>query len=163
MVSISGQSTSNASFFCWAAGQDHFALWNASIPDNNKQMGWEWRSISQMRKTDQRCNYLTMVNQLFDYGQSSRIRTRPLAGCLFCLSPEWTTRLVSSAYLRLLVFLPAILIPACASFSPAFLMMYSAFKLNKQGDNIQPWRIPFPIWNQSVVSCSVLTIVKQLH
>ena len=35
-------------------------------------------------------------------------------------------RVVSSAYLRLLLFLPAILIPACASSSPAFLMMYSA-------------------------------------
>ncbi|MDI3352090.1 hypothetical protein HABEBGDM_00604 [Mycoplasmopsis arginini] len=35
-------------------------------------------------------------------------------------------RVVSSAYLRLLIFLPAILIPACASSSPAFLMMYSA-------------------------------------
>ena len=35
-------------------------------------------------------------------------------------------------------FLPAILIPACASSSPAFLMMYSAYKLKKQGDNIQP-------------------------
>ena len=46
---------------------------------------------------------------------------------------------VSSAYLRLLIFLPAILIPACASSSPAFLMMYSAYKLIKQGDNnIQP-------------------------
>ena len=33
---------------------------------------------------------------------------------------------VSSAYLRLLIFLPAILIPACASSSPVFLMMYSA-------------------------------------
>ena len=60
-------------------------------------------------------------------------------------------RVVSSAYLRLLIFLPAILIPACAYSSPAFLMMYSAYKLNKQGDNIQPWRTPFPIWNQSVV------------
>ena len=40
-----------------------------------------------------------------------------------------------SAYLRLLIFLLVILIPACASFSPAFLMMYSAYKLNKQGDN----------------------------
>ena len=29
--------------------------------------------------------------------------------------------------------------------------MYSAYKLNKQGDNIQPWHAPFPIWNQSVV------------
>src|SRR5574341_197386 len=36
-------------------------------------------------------------------------------------------RVVSSAYLRLLIFLPAILIPACASSRPAFLMMYSAY------------------------------------
>ena len=35
--------------------------------------------------------------------------------------------LVSSAYLRLLIFLLAIMIPACASSSPAFLMMYSAY------------------------------------
>ena len=35
-------------------------------------------------------------------------------------------RVVSSAYLRLLIFLLAILIPDCASSSPAFLMMYSA-------------------------------------
>jgi len=45
-------------------------------------------------------------------------------------------RVVSSAYLRLFLFLLAILIPACASFSLAFCMMYSAWKLNKQGDNI---------------------------
>ena len=47
-------------------------------------------------------------------------------------------RVVSSAYLRLLIFLLAILIPAFALSSPGFLMMYSAYKLNKQGDNIQP-------------------------
>ena len=35
-------------------------------------------------------------------------------------------RVVSSAFLRLLVFLRAILIPGCASSSPVFLMMYSA-------------------------------------
>ena len=69
-------------------------------------------------------------------------------------------RVVSSAYLRLLIFLPEILIPACASSSPAFLMMYSAYKLNKQGDNIQPWCTPFPIWNQSVVPCPVLTVAS---
>ena len=40
-------------------------------------------------------------------------------------------------YFRLLIFLLAILITACASSSPVFLMMYSACKLNKQG-NIQP-------------------------
>ena len=69
-------------------------------------------------------------------------------------------RMVSSAYLRLLIFLPAILIPACASSSPAFLVIYSAYKLNKQDDNIQPWRTPFPIWNQSVVPCLALTIAS---
>ena len=46
-------------------------------------------------------------------------------------------RVVSSVYLSLLIFLPEILIPACASSSPAFHMMYSAYKLNKQGDNTQ--------------------------
>ena len=55
---------------------------------------------------------------------------------------------VSSAYLRLLLFLPAMLILVCSSSSPAFCMMYSACKLNKQDDNIQPWRTPFLIWNQ---------------
>ena len=64
-------------------------------------------------------------------------------------------RVVSSAYLRLLIFLPAILIPCCSSSSPVFLKMYSIYRLNKQGDNIQPWRTPFPIWNQSVVPCPV--------
>ena len=64
-------------------------------------------------------------------------------------------RVVLFEYLRLLIFLPAISIPACASSSPAFLMIYSAYKLNKQGDNIQAWRTPFPIWNQSVVPCPV--------
>ena len=50
-------------------------------------------------------------------------------------------RVVSSAYLRLLIFLPAILILACASSSPAFCIIYSAYKLNKHGDNIQPWHL----------------------
>ena len=67
---------------------------------------------------------------------------------------------MSSAYLRLLIFLPATLIPACASSSSTFLMMYSAYKLNKQGDNTQLWHIPFPVWNQSVVPCIVLTVAS---
>ena len=67
---------------------------------------------------------------------------------------------VSSVYLRLLIFLPAILIPACASSSLTFCTMYSAYKLNKQGDNIQPQSSPFPIWNQSIVPCLVLTVAS---
>ena len=39
-------------------------------------------------------------------------------------------------------------------------MMYSPYKLNKQGDNIQPWHTPFPVWNQSVVPCPVLTVAS---
>ena len=68
---------------------------------------------------------------------------------LFSSSSLSTIRVVSSAYLRLLIFLLTIFILACASSSPAFLLMYSAYKLNKQGDNIQPWCTPFPIWNRS--------------
>ena len=41
----------------------------------------------------------------------------------------------ATTYLRLLIFLPAILIPACDSFSPAFHMMYS-------GKPLQSWKKP---------------------
>ncbi|CAI5780786.1 Hypothetical predicted protein [Podarcis lilfordi] len=69
-------------------------------------------------------------------------------------------KVVSSAYLSLLIFLPVILIPPWDSSSPAFRMMNSAHKLNKQGDNIQPCRTPFPILNQSVVPYPVLTVAS---
>ena len=68
---------------------------------------------------------------------------------LFC-SSLLLPLVVSSAYLRLLIFCLAILIPVCAYSSPAFCMMYPAYKLNKQGDNMQPWCTPFPILNQSM-------------
>ena len=78
----------------------------------------------------------------------------------FSASSLSAIRVVSSAYLRFLIFFLAVLIPACVSSSPAFLLMYSAYKLNKQGDNIQPWHPPFPIWNQSIVPCPVLTVAS---
>ena len=81
---------------------------------------------------------------------------------LFSSSSLSAIRVVSSIYLRLLIFLLAVLVPACASSSPAFLVMYSAYKLNKQGDKIQPQRTPFPIWNQSVVPCPVNANFKML-
>ena len=79
---------------------------------------------------------------------------------LFSSSSFSAIRVVSSAYLRLLIFLLAILIPACASSSLTFHMMYSAYNLNKQGDNIQPWCTPFLIWNQSVVPYTILTVAS---
>ena len=38
--------------------------------------------------------------------------------------------------------------------------MYSEYTLNNQGDSIQPWHTPYPIWNQSVVLCPVLTVAS---
>ena len=70
---------------------------------------------------------------------------------LFSSSSLSAIKVVSSAYLKLLIFLPPILM---------FLMMYSTYKLNKQGDDTQPWRTPFPIWKQSVVPCPVLTVAS---
>ena len=49
---------------------------------------------------------------------------------------------------------------SCASFSLVFLMMCSAYKLNNHSDNIQSWCTPFPIWNQSVVPCPVITVAS---
>ena len=77
---------------------------------------------------------------------------------LFSSSLLSAIRLVPSAYLRLLIFLSEILNPACDSSSPAFPMMYSAYNLNKQNDNIQLCYSSFPILNQSVVPCPVLTV-----
>ena len=67
--------------------------------------------------------------------------------------------MASSAYLKL-IFLLANLIPSCELSSPAFHRMYSAYKLNKQDDNIQPWHTPVPIMKQSVVSHPVLTVAS---
>ena len=63
---------------------------------------------------------------------------------LFSSSSLSAIRMMSSAYLRVLIFLPEILIPAYASSSPAFLMMNSAYKLNKQGDGRRQ-RQPTPV------------------
>ena len=60
-----------------------------------------------------------------------------------------TTKSIGNTYYNLTIFvvvqslshvdiLSEILIPACESSSLAFCMMYSAYKLNKQGDSIQP-------------------------
>ena len=63
-------------------------------------------------------------------------------------------------YLRLLKFVPLILIPACNSSSLAFLMMCSVYTLNKQGDRGQLCCTPFSILNQSAVPYRVLTVAS---
>ena len=77
---------------------------------------------------------------------------------LFSSSLLSAIRVVSSVYLRILIFLPAILIPACASHPAQHFARWTLHMLNKQGDNT--WHIPFPIWNQSIVPCLVLTVAS---
>ena len=57
---------------------------------------------------------------------------------LFSSSLLSAIRVLPFTYLRLLILHPSILIPTCDSSSPAFRMIYSVYKLNKQGDNIHP-------------------------
>ena len=79
---------------------------------------------------------------------------------LFSSSSLSAINVISSAYL--MKFLLAILILTHASSSLAFCMMCSAYKLNKQGDSIQPWCTPSPNLNQSVFPCSILLLLD-LH
>ena len=105
------------------------------LPWSNGQMPWslffECWALSQLFSI----SFVTLIRRLF-------------TSCLLS-----AIRVVSSAYHRLLIFFLAILIPGCASSSPAFHKMYSACKLNKQSDNIQSWHTPSPVLNQSVVLC----------
>ena len=81
---------------------------------------------------------------------------------LFSSSSLYAIRVVSLAYLRLMIFLLVILIPACASSSLAFCIMYSAYKLNKQGDYIQPWCIPFPNMPANLENSAVATVLVKV-
>ena len=65
---------------------------------------------------------------------------------LFSSSSLFAIRLVLFAYPRLLIFLLAVLFPACHLSSPAFHMVYSAYKLRKR-----LLRVPWTAWrsNQS--------------
>ena len=105
--------------------------------------GTRWHDLSFLNvKPTYSLSFFTFIKRIFSSFLLSNIRG------------------VTSACLRLLIFLSAILIPAWASSSPTFHMIYSAYKLNKQINNIQPCCPPFPIWNQSIVPCLVLTIAS---
>ena len=75
---------------------------------------------------------------------------------LFSSSSLSAIRVVSSVYLRLLIFLLAILVPTYDSSSLAFHVMYPACKLTKQ----VPRCTPYSVVNRSVVPCPVLTVAS---
>ena len=102
----------------------------------------------------------SLVFECWVLSQLSSLSSSTLIKRVFSSFSISAIRMVSSAYLRLLIFLLEILIPACDSSSLTFHMMYYAYKLNKQGDNIQTWLTLFPIWNQSIVPCPVLTVAS---
>ena len=82
-------------------------------------------------------NAMILVFGMLSFKPAFSLSSFPFIKCLFSSYSLSAIRVVSSAYLRLLIFLLEILIPVCISSSLAFHMMYSAHKLNKQGDNIQ--------------------------
>ena len=73
---------------------------------------------------------------------------------LFRSSSLYAIKVVSSAYLTLLMFLLAVLIPAFDSSSLTFCMMYSAYNLNKQGGNIKK-ALTYSFPNFEPVHCSM--------
>ena len=93
-----------------------------------------------------------VLSQLFHSPLSSSSRGSLVSLCFLPL-------VVSSAGLRLLILLPAILIPACELSSPKSHMKLSAYKLNKQGDNIRPWQYTYSFPNFELVHCSMSSTV----
>ena len=103
---------------------------------------------------------MVFIFWVLSFKPASSLSSFTLIKSLFSFCLISALRVVSSAHLRLLIFLLEILIPACDSSALAFHMMYSVYKLSKQDDNIQPWCSPFTILNQSIVLHLILTVAS---
>ena len=97
------------------------------------------------------CHDLILFYLVFSLKPALSLSSFILIKSLFSSSSLSAIRMVSSAFLRLLMFLLPILILACNSSSPAFLMMCSAYRLNKKVDTRSCLNTLFSILNQSVV------------
>jgi len=110
---------------------------------------------------------MTLVFLIFSFKPAFSLSSFTLIKRLFSSSSLSAIRVIPSTYLRLLIFLPAIFFffsPGSLDFqlvTPPAHVMCSAYKLNKQGDNKQPYT-PFSILNQSVVPYKVPTIATWL-
>ena len=119
-------------------GRQRMRCWMASLTQwtwvwvNSRSWWWMERPgvLQSMGSQRVRHDWATKLNWT-ELALSSFIFIRRL----FSSSLLSAIRTVTSAYLMLLIFLLAILIPACDSSSPAFCMMCSACKLNNRGDN----------------------------
>ena len=107
------------------------------------------------------CHDLSFFEHLnFEFMQASSHSSFTFIKRLFDSSSLSAITVVSSEYQRLLITLPEILCPACASSSLTVCMVYSAYKLNRQSDNIQTWCTPFPMLSQSFLPCQVITVAS---
>ena len=82
---------------------------------------------------EMRLDALILVFGTFSFKSIFSLSSFTLIKRLFCSSSLSAIRVVLPAYLKLLIFLPAILIPACDSSGPAFHMRYSVYK------NLRSW------------------------
>ena len=81
------------------------------------------------------CVCVLLLLLIFSFKPTFSLSSLTLINSLFSSSSLYAIIVVSFAYLKLIVFLLANLIPACNSSRPAFILMCSVYKLNKQGDN----------------------------
>ena len=81
---------------------------------------------------------MILVFLIFNFKLALSLSSFTLIKRLFSSSSLYAIRVVSAAYLRLLMFLLPVLVPACYSSSLAFLMMCSAYRLDKHGESRQP-------------------------
>ena len=85
-----------------------------------------------------RLDAMILVFLMVSFKPAFSLSSFTLSKSLFSSSSLAAIRVVSSAYLRLLI-LPEILIPTCDSSSTAVRMIYSAYQLYEQGDDTQPF------------------------
>ena len=90
-----------------------------------------------------RCHDLSFL--IYSFKPAFSLSSFTLIKRFFSSSSLSAIRVISSTYLRLLMFLLPILIPACNSSSLAFLMMCSEYRLSKQ-------------WQQTALSYSFLSL-----
>ena len=110
-------------------------MWNAELDESQAGIKIARRYINNLRYSDG----TTLMNDALP---------------IFFSSSSFSAIKVVSVYLSLLIFLPAILIPACDSSSSTFHIMDSAYKLNKHDDSTQPGCTPFPIFEPICFSVS---------
>ena len=131
-------------------------LSDSGAQENKVYLCFHFFSICLPWSDGSRCHNLSFL--MLSFKPAFSLSSFTLIKRFFSSSLLSSIGVVSSSYLRPLIFLMAILIPACDSSSLAFHVMYSAYKLNnKQGDNIQPWWSPFPVLNQSIVPVHLLS------